>query len=263
MFEKVSIITSEVISSRGIRNVFKLCCDLVSYYRSHVKDDEDSVDDAYDDDEQELRPIDVNEPQINNYGSASQPVPSTIEPALTNESNADEDGSEDNTPIHSNPCSFCLKLLCIRLCVKPCSTNVQHTRQQHICNRIYFQKRLTEDLKVISGHCYLLISILQLFAGVIVLVTFIFAELVLARLVFRQTNVMDVNSLLALLPTVVFSVFTWFGRGLIFDVREDLKELNIPYFSKKETVEEKILREITALRILQGGQRLKRVKRKK
>ena len=65
------------------------------------------------------------------------------------------------------------------------------------------------------------------------LIAFIYGEIVLANLVFNNT---DINSLLALLPIVIVSGFAWFGRSFIFDVREDIKEL-----SKKESVEEKIL----------------------
>ena len=63
-----------------------------------------------------------------------------------------------------------------------------------------------------------------------ILVTFVYGEVLLAKLVFKQTNYngTDINSLLAILPTVIFSIFAWFGHSLIFDVREDIKELSIP-----------------------------------
>ena len=77
---------------------------------------------------------------------------------------------------------------------------------------------------------------------------------------FEPTNVTNTNSIfnLALLPTVVFSIFTWFGRGLIFDVGEDLKDLSIPYFKRKATKEEQLLREVIAIKeVLQQGIREK------
>ena len=89
---------------------------------------------------------------------------------------------------------------------------------------------------------------------------YICAELVLAKIVFEPTNVTNTNSIfnLALLPTVVFSIFTWFGRGLIFAVREDIKDLSIPYFKRKETKEEQLLREVIAIKeVLQQGIREK------
>ena len=88
-------------------------------------------------------------------------------------------------------------------------------------------------------------NIIQLLAGVRLC-----AELVLAKIVFEPTNVTNTNSIfnLVLLPTVVFSIFIWFGRGLIFAVREDIKDLSIPYFKRKETKEEQLLREVIAIK---------------
>lgn len=145
-------------------------------------------------------------------------------------------------------------------CLRGIKESIRHIVQQHERNKSYYTNKITEDLKVISSQCRFLIGVLQLLAGVAILVAYVFAELILARLVFKQTNTTDINSLLALLPTVIFSIFTWFGRGLIFDVREDLKELSIPYFRKKETTEEKLLQEMAAVkRELQQGIKIRPV----
>ena len=95
------------------------------------------------------------------------------------------------------------------------------------------------------------IAYLRLMAGIIILVVFIYGEIVVTNLVFMQTINTDTKSLLALLPTVLLSIFAWFGRSLIFDVREDMKELNIPCFKKKESTEEKILNAVNELIELQ------------
>ena len=256
LFEKVSTKVVALLSFRSTCNACRcceFCCDLFCYSCKTIEfkprfipnvvneqysdDDDDDDDDDGDDFEGERIPLREYRPGINNYG---------LEEA---------DDSQYR-------CTLCCKLMCKRRCARQCMYSVQHTAQQHRRNKDYYHIKLYEDLKVISGQCHLVISVLQLFAGMIILAVYICAELVLARLVFRQTNVTDINSLLALLPTVVFSIFTWFGRGLIFDVREDLKELSIPYFKRKETVEEKMLRELTALRKSQC-RRKRRVKRKK
>ena len=112
--------------------------------------------------------------------------------------------------------------ICTHLCTKQ---GFNGTIRQHIHNKAHYKNKLEEDMKVITGRCHFvyLISFFQLFAGTIILVTFICAEFVLAKLVFKETNVTGINSLLVLLPTLIFSAFTWFGRGLIFDVKEDLR----------------------------------------
>ena len=121
-----------------------------------------------------------------------------------------------------------------------CQCNYQldkkYIEDQHRLNKEYYKEKLEEDLKIISKRCHIIVAFTQLLAGIVILIAFIYGEIVLAKLVFKQTNTTDINSLLALLPTVIVSGFAWFGRSFIFDVREDLKEL-----SKKESVEEKIL----------------------
>lgn len=245
LFEKVSIEALDLLSPRGIRNACrccKLCCDLYCYSCKHcdVPSDEENDDDDGDDDESkdERVPLGESRSAINDYGL--QPL--HVVPPMT------------------SWCALCKRFMC-RRCIRQCASSVQHTAEQQRHNRNYYLIKVYEDLKVISGQCHFLISVLQLLAGMIILVVYICAELVLARLVFRQTNVTDINSLLALLPTVIFSVFTWFGRGLIFDVREDLKDLSIPYFKRKETIEEKMLQELIALRRSQCRHKRK-VKRK-
>ena len=66
--------------------------------------------------------------------------------------------------------------------------SVKHIVQQHSRNESYYTLKITEDLSIISGQCCLLVGILQLLAGVIILAAYIFAELVLADLVFKQTT---------------------------------------------------------------------------
>ena len=133
---------------------------------------------------------------------------------------------------HSQPCTQCLH-------VEP--TVIQKV---HAHNWEHYKQKLDEDLKIITDRCRFIISVLQLSAGLTILAAYICAEVILANLVFKQTNVTGIDSLLALFPTLIFSVFTWFGRGLIFDVREDMQDVSIPYFKKKETTKEKLLREI-------------------
>ena len=248
MFEKVSTLTIAAISSRGIRICCccKICIDLA---RVSI------IDHQYN--EPENIPLNMYENDRHHYGlnhnyddhfieeddyryrhqsfRPHQRYPSGVGDYLLNERNE----------------NFCEEL-CF-LCMRQCITRLypprhNNTEQQQRRNKQYYREKLMEDLGVISRQCHLVIGIIQLLAGMIILATYICAELILAKLVFKQTNTTDINSLLALLPTVVFSIFTWFGRGLIFDVTEDIKELSIPYFKKKETTEEKILGAIIALK---------------
>ena len=129
--------------------------------------------------------------------------------------------------------------------------NVRKVAWSHRRSNRYYYNKLREDLEIIQSWCYPVIGIFQLVAVMAILVAFVYGEVLLAQLVFKRTNNTDINSLLALLPTVIFSIFAWFGRNLIFDVREDLKELSIPYFKRKETVEEKILKRITDLNTIE------------
>ena len=50
-------------------------------------------------------------------------------------------------------------------------------------------------------------------AGIIILAAFICAVVVIASVVFEQTN--------STLAKRCIFYFAWFGRGLVFDVRED------------------------------------------
>ena len=156
-------------------------------------------------------------------------------------SNIDEDMKplvENNTPNSFGTQSLEVNNTGSRSQICPCNCELdkQHIEKQHRLNNEYYTEKFEEDLKIISKSCYTLIAFAQLLAGIAMLIAFIYGEIVIANLVFKQTNNTDINSLLALLPTVIVSVFAWFGRSFIFDVREDIKEL-----SKKESVEEKIL----------------------
>ena len=137
------------------------------------------------------------------------------------------------------------------LCCECCWWDQHHIEEQHQRNNEYYAKKLEEDLNIVSQRCHVAIATIRLVAGIIILIAFICGVIVATYLVFRHKSDTDINSLLALLPTVVFSVFAWFGRGLIFDVREDIKELSIPYFKKKPSTEEKILKAINELVQLQ------------
>ena len=141
-----------------------------------------------------------------------------------------------------------LKINC--LCTK-CEWDEQHIEQQYRCNIEYYTEKSKEDMQSASRQCHTIIALARFFAGIIILAAFIYGEIVVANLVFKQTTNTDISSLLTLLPTVLLSIFAWFGRSLIFDVREDMKELNIPCFKKKESTEERMLNAINELVELQ------------
>ena len=159
--------------------------------------------------------------------------------------------------------SFFCNLLCE--CIS--CVDKEYIKEQDRLSSEYYREQIKKDLKFLShnfssaqqsrirarfSRClYMIISMARLVTGIIILVAFLYGEIILANLVFNRTNNTDINSLLALLPTIIFSIFAWFGRSLIFDVREDVKDLNIPYFKKKESTEEKILNAINELVELQ------------
>ena len=153
---------------------------------------------------------------------------------------------------------MCTCIFCRWCC---CCYHMEKIASQHRQNRAFYARKLKEDTKIIKeGLCHLIVAIIQLLTVSTILVAFIYGEILLAELVFKRTNITDINNLLALLPTVVFSFLAWFSRGLIFDVRKDIKKLSIPYFKRKRTVEEKILRRITDLKMqLRRGIKIKQV----
>ena len=145
------------------------------------------------------------------------------------------------------------------LCIKY-EWDEQHIEEQHRYNIEYYIEKSKEDMHGASRRCHAMIALARFLAGIIILAAFIYGEMVVTNLVFKQTTTTDTNSLLTLLPTVLLYVFAWFGRSLIFDVREDVKKLNIRGFKKNESTEEKILNAINELvelqrfRIKQEGQ---------
>ena len=133
-------------------------------------------------------------------------------------------------------------------CTHIFNAQLRQNEQQHNYNINYYKKKIKEDMKI-SGLLCALTALVQLVASALILAVYVYGALLLTKVVFKQSSDTDNSSLLALLPTVILSVVTWFGRSLIFDVREDItdSELNIPYFRKKETTEQKILKALTDL----------------
>lgn len=96
-----------------------------------------------------------------------------------------------------------------------CEWDGRHIEEQCEHSNKYYTKKMEEE-KIISQQCYLILAFIRLVAGIIILAAFICGVVVIASLVFEQTNNTDTKNLLALLPTIVFSIFGWFVRGLVF-----------------------------------------------
>ena len=98
----------------------------------------------------------------------------------------------------------------------------------------YYEKPIVEDFKL-CGHksnsiFVFLINFIQLLASVMALVIIVYGVLALADIVFQESSNIDAtinNVLLALIPTVAVYAGAWLGKGVIFDLKEDLKELKL------------------------------------
>ena len=84
----------------------------------------------------------------------------------------------------------------------------------------------------------------ELLASVTVLVIFAYGVLALADIVFQESSNIDAtvnNVLLALIPTAIVYAGAWLGRGVIFDLKEDLK------LNSKESEQEKMIKALKDL----------------
>ena len=103
--------------------------------------------------------------------------------------------------------------------------------------------------KIFSRRKFLLCTIFlfdffKLFASVMALVIFAYGVLALADIVFQESSNIDAtinNVLLALIPTVAVYAGAWLGRGVIFDLKEDLK------LNSKENEQDRLIKALKDL----------------
>lgn len=92
----------------------------------------------------------------------------------------------------------------------------------------HYQEILNKGLKEYF-MLYFLGVLLELVVFIFILILYVFGELKLAELVFEKsdnlTHDSDISSLLILIPTIILSLGTWYGHGLFFDLKKDLKEM--------------------------------------
>lgn len=114
-------------------------------------------------------------------------------------------------------------------------TVIQQIVLEKIYDILYYRGPIVEDVKLCAGHKSNAIFIfkmnfIQLIASVAGIIAFVYGTMGLVDIVFEESSNISIsinNVLLALVPTVALSAGTWVGRGIIFDVKKDLKELNL------------------------------------
>ena len=126
--------------------------------------------------------------------------------------------------------------------------NYDNVIKQIMLEKQYDIKYYEKSAEKISFRCKFLLffffDFLKLFASVMALVIFAYGVLALADIVFQESSNIAAtinNVLLALIPTVAVYAGAWLGRGVIFDLKEDLK------LNSKENEQERLIKALKDL----------------
>ena len=126
--------------------------------------------------------------------------------------------------------------------------NYDNVIKQIMLEKQYDIKYYEKSAEKISSQCkfllFFLFDFLKLFASVMALVIFAYGVLALADIVFQESSNIAAtinNVLLALIPTVAVYAGAWLGRGVIFDLKEDLK------LNSKENEQERLIKALKDL----------------
>ena len=123
---------------------------------------------------------------------------------------------------------------------QPFTTRTELDEKYH---KNYYLKEFKDAVRKYGGVCAVLmipLNILKFVLALLVLVVYIHAELILGELLFEKTTTVEanINSLLAILPTMLLFIATWLGREFFFDLTTDSRELDMPSLRRKATMQE-------------------------
>ena len=113
------------------------------------------------------------------------------------------------------------------------------TEEDEIYHKNYYLMEFRSNALKYGATCatlMMILSLLKLVLSVIVLVIYIYAELLLGELLYERTILIkaDIDSILAILPSIIIFILTWLGRGIIFDLPQYSVEAILPYTTKEK-----------------------------